>query len=163
MKEYSINRAFKMLPWLRVFLESIPISIVLSLGVFLIRFEKFTLNRYELSTLILIVLYHLYKICITPTPVYKIIFDYENELLIINYHFLYVKKQQIHINFNELTYFTSINSLYFGNTLSIRIYKKNKFKIKLNAHNGWNNNQITEILAEIEKFGKKSKPPWYYF
>jgi len=160
LKEYVSKRYFTIPQWFEIIVKSLLYSMLILFLVFLKIGNEFLLSSvFNISFCILFLVFYLYKLCVTPTPVDKVVFDFINKTIIINYCFLYFKKKIVCISFDDLSFYTKIDDRISGNTLGLRIFKNNKFKIKINAHNGWKKDQIAEIISDIEKVGKRRNHP----
>lgn len=160
LKEYVSKRSLTIPHWFEIIVKSLIFSMIMLFLIFIKIGNEFLLSSiFIIYSCIFFIAYYLYKLSVTPTAVDKIVFDFINKLIIINYCFLYFKKEIVYISFDDLSFYTKIDDRISGNTLGLRIFENKKFKIKINAHNGWKKDQIAEIIADIEKVGNKRNHP----
>lgn len=109
------------------------------------------------------VFYYVYKIAETHTVVEKININYESERILINYWFFFIKRLEKEISFHDFSFRTNDDSLFFGNSTSIRVFERNKYRIKLNPRNGWKKEQMDEIIKDflIITDGKTRTVKWH--
>jgi hypothetical protein len=91
----------------------------------------------------------LYKFASTHTVVDKLEIFNNLKLIRIEYFIFHIFKRNIAIRFEDFSFYYRGDLLFFGASTGIRIYSNNKFKVKLNARNGWKNKQIEQIIKEF--------------
>jgi hypothetical protein len=101
------------------------------------------------SSLFTIILFLAYKFALTHTVVDKLEICSEEKLIKIEYYLFHTFKRKIAIKYADISFFYREDSLHFGGSVGIRIFNKNKFKVKLNSKNGWKNTQIENIIQEF--------------
>ncbi len=92
-----------------------------------------------------------YKFLSTHTVVDKLELCNEEKLIKIEYYLFHTMKQKIAIKHEDFSFYYRDDLLHFGGSIGIRIFSNNKFKVKLNAKNGWKKEQIEQIIQEFLK------------
>jgi glutamyl/glutaminyl-tRNA synthetase len=90
-----------------------------------------------------------YKFLSTHTVVDKLELCNDEKLIKIEYNLFHTIKRKIEIKHEDFSFFYRKDSLHFGGSVGIRIFNKNKFKVKLNAKNGWKKEKIEQIIQEF--------------
>jgi hypothetical protein len=101
------------------------------------------------SSLFTIILFLTYKFALTYTVVDKLVICKDEKLIRIEYFLFHIAKRSIAIKFEDFSFFFRDDLLHFGGSTGIRIFNKDKFKVKLNAKNGWKKEQIEKIIQEF--------------
>ena len=101
------------------------------------------------SSLFTIILFFAYKFALTHTVVDKLEIYNDEKLIRIEYYLFNIVKRSIAIKYEDFSFFFREDLLHFGGSTGIRIFCKDKFKVKLNARNGWKKEQIQQILQEF--------------
>jgi hypothetical protein len=94
-------------------------------------------------------LFYFYKVATTHTVIDSILINDNLSTITFNYWLFYVIKKEEIILFSELSFYTNQDLIIFGGTKSLRIYKNNKYKIKLNQRNGWEKKHVDELINEF--------------
>jgi hypothetical protein len=116
-------------------------------------------------TIAYIVFFWILKNMSTFTFVNSVQIDEEKKEIIVDYLLWNISKKKCIIPFEEFTFYTQKDLLFWGASKSIRIYKDGIYKIKLNARNNWKKEQIEEledICLDITN-NELRKKPWYSF
>ncbi len=93
----------------------------------------------------------LYRIFTSPTIVEEIIIDYERKEIEFAYVLLFIIKKKLIVPFREFSFYSTLDIILAGGALSLRIYKANRIKIKMNHRFGWTRKQIYCINNEFLK------------
>lgn len=90
-----------------------------------------------------------YKFLSTHTVVDKLEICCKEELIKIEYYLFHTINQKIAVKYEDLSFYYRDDLLHFGGSTGIRVFDKNKFKVKLNAKNSWKKEQIEQIIQEF--------------
>jgi hypothetical protein len=90
-----------------------------------------------------------YKFLSTRTVVDKLELCNDEKLIRIEYFLFHTFKRNIAIKYEDFSFYYRDDLLHFGGSTGIRIFCKNKFKVKLNAKNSWKKEQIEQIIQEF--------------
>lgn len=108
------------------------------------------------------ILFYCYKVATNHTAIDSIVINHNKRLITFSYCLFYFIRKEKKVNFNELSFRTSDDLLFFGASTSIRVFQNDKYKIKLNPRNGWVKEQVDEILKEflVISNGKMRSKKW---
>jgi len=94
--------------------------------------------------------FYCYKLMVNHTVTNKVIIDYSERTFTVYYSFFYFIPKRRKMFFDDISfwihYFQSFN---FGNAIAAFIYENDKFRLKINARNGWKKKQVEEIIEEL--------------
>ncbi|MFN3555845.1 MAG: hypothetical protein ACK4VN_07790 [Bacteroidales bacterium] len=94
--------------------------------------------------------FYAYKLMVNHTVTNKVVIDYSERTFIVYYSFFYFVPKKREILFDDISFWIHYaQSFYFGNAIAAFIYEKNKFRLKINARNGWKKKQVEEIIEEL--------------
>ena len=112
-------------------------------------------NNYDVSKpiflLIVCLTFITYKLLTTHTIVEELNIDFDKKSIIIDYVFYFLFKRKLIIPFHEFSFYSKLDSAFSGGALSLRIFKANKFKIKISHRYGWKKKQIYCINKDFLK------------
>jgi hypothetical protein len=128
----------------------VVIWVVSSINIDIVLFGQSFIGKSPISSSIFtLILFMLYKLASTTTAVDKLEICNNERLIKIEYFLFHVFKRNVAIKFEDFLFYYREDLLFFGASTGIRIYSKNKFKVKLNARNGWKKEQIEQIIQEF--------------
>ena len=145
-----------------VFIVLVGVIPCLQLDLILFQYSLFE-NGFTYFVVEFFIIFFLYKNMITFSPVDRFIIDDSKSEIIIIYWLMYFIKRKLVVKYDELSFRAQMSGALWGNSLSISIFKNKNYKIKLNARNGWTEEQVQKIyeyLLLITK-GKIRTRPWY--
>ena len=100
--------------------------------------------------LMLATTFYVYKLMVNHTVTNKVVIDYSERTFTVYYSFLYFIPKRRKMLFDDISfwihYFQSFN---FGNAIAVFIYENDKFRLKINARNGWKKKQVEKIIEEL--------------
>ncbi len=106
--------------------------------------------------------FYAYKLMVNPTVTNKVVIDYAARTFTVNYSLFYFISQKKKISFDDISFWIHhAQILLFGNGIAVFIYETDKFRLKINARNGWKKEQVYEIIDELNKIteGKMRRKP----
>ena len=168
MSIYMTESSKRISPWLilmsqsLIFIALIGIIPLLGLDTILLGFSLLG-NGLIFFVVEFFLIFFLYKNMVTYSLVERVIIDDSKEEIIIVFWLIYFIKKKIVIKYEELSFRAQIDGMLWGYSLSLRIFKNDNYRIKINAKNGWTEDQIKNIynrFLSITK-GRTRTRPWY--
>ncbi|MDD2622560.1 MAG: hypothetical protein WC142_03040 [Bacteroidales bacterium] len=154
MSTFYPKRKIKLPKNLEVIIQSIGFSLIFQSWIFISYLidgvhNSLSLNLFSKS-LIYIFIFYFYKLTETTTVVDKIEIDNTNKQIIILYWYFRLVKRTVSIKFEELNIKEGRPvGILMGGSENMKIYKNDKFCVKIIALDGWKVEQIKEIKEEL--------------
>ncbi len=168
-KKYTNPRIFKFPRILELLLHLITFLLILA-TVHYLRIDDFVFDtNFELDTFFILFMssaFIIYRSLTTHTIVEELIIDYELQEIQFNYVHYFLFKKKLIIPFNEFSFYSRLETIIRGGGLSLRIFKANKFKIKLSHRYGWTRKHIFCINNQFLKITDghlRKEPKWQDF
>lgn len=100
--------------------------------------------------LMLAIAFYVYKLMVNHTVTNKAVVDFNKKTFTVYYSYFYFIPIRRKMHFEDISFWIHYaQSFYFGNAIAAFIYEKNKFRLKINARNGWKKKQVEEIIEEL--------------
>ncbi|TVQ95208.1 MAG: hypothetical protein EA393_00005 [Bacteroidetes bacterium] len=94
--------------------------------------------------------FYIYKLMVNRTVTNKVIINYSERTFTVHYSFFYFISKKRKIHFEDISFWIDyLQTTYFGNAIAAFIYENDKFRLKINARNGWKKKQVEEIIEEL--------------
>ncbi len=154
-KKYINSRLLKIPRLLELFIHTAFFISILAVLEFLhindIVFDtSFNINS-TFSVVFMSFSFIIYRILTSHTIVEEFIIDYERKEIEFAYVLLFIIKKKLIIPFKEFSFYSTLDIILAGGALSLRIYKGNQMKIKMNHRYGWTRKQIYCINNDFLK------------
>jgi hypothetical protein len=107
-------------------------------------------NQLIKLALMLATAFYVYKLMVNRTVTNKVVIDFFEKTFTVYYSYFYFIPIKSKIRFDDVSFCIDYRqTVYFGNAIAAFIYEKNKFRLKINARNGWKKKQVEEIIEEL--------------
>lgn len=137
------------------FLTSLYLIHLLKLDLLFKGGDIFNIANSKLLTVIFYLsIFFIIKVLGTFTAVDFIEIDYEENNIIFDYWLFYFNRKRLTIKFSDFSYKTGYDISIIGGSFYLKIYQKNKLKIKLNKRNGWKKDQIDDVYSRLKSIKK---------
>ncbi|HLN54277.1 MAG TPA: hypothetical protein VK212_11265 [Lentimicrobium sp.] len=168
-KAYTNPRFLKIPRILELLLHLIAFLLILAI-VHYLRIDDYVFDtNFGLDTFFLLFMssaFIIHRILTTHTIVEELIIDFEQKEIQFNYVLYFLFKRKLIIPFNEFSFYSRLETIIRGGGLSLRIFRANKFKIKISHRYGWTRKHIYCINNEFLKITDghlRKEPKWQEF